>query len=256
MLNLEITNPINPKTGVSVLFDKDHFTGKDRHRYQNGSEPPICITKPLKNHSDECLCLMAKGYSYSSIIGIMNDIYPAEFKNINKDTIRSYLSRCAMYYSTHLDSLIDIVGDYNFRCKDILSKLNISYGFGKSINTSKDKTDDTYFLDKNTDKVLDRIRSCFSEIHDLILTYPDKLFNLEELEKEIREQQTKIGTCRNIEDVTTYYQSIKSLYIKKAEMKALKKNKEGYKEAYIVKALKESGIDKAIKKFDKMMKNI
>ena len=44
MLNLEITNPINPKTGVSVLFDKDHFTGKDRHRYQNGSEPPICIT--------------------------------------------------------------------------------------------------------------------------------------------------------------------------------------------------------------------
>lgn len=252
MIIFKITEEINPHTGVSRIFDKDHFKNvKDKSRYQAKQQAPICNIPALKPHRDKCLCLMAKGYSILTSIKIIMMIYPKEFKNQSEKSLRSHLSRCAMYFSTHIDELIYIIGDYNLKCKEILSKIETK----SSTNNTTTKIS-TMILEKNPEQVLDRINACFMEIHDLILTYPDRIFNLTDIENNIKEQQIKLSTCGNIDDLTETYQAVKSLYIRKEEFKKLKREDKLYKEAYMVKALKESGIDRAIKKYYKIMKNI
>lgn len=249
----KITEKINSEIGVSTLFNKDRFKSKEVLLYQNKTEAPKCINKALQKHRNECLCLMAKGYSIRDTLDIITSIYLKDFSQKSVEAMRSNLARCAYYYSTHIEELIHIVGDYNFKCKEILSKLNKTH---TDIPVQPTSHAAISILDKNTDSVLERIKDCFAEIHDLILTYPDRIFDLKDIEYKIKENQIDLGKCKTLDDLTQCYLSIKSLYIKRDEMKKLKKDEAEYKQAYIVKCLKESGIDKAIKKFNKLLQNI
>ena len=251
-----ITEKMNPETGVSILFNKDRFASKEVLLYQNKTEAPKCINKALQKHRDECLCLMAKGYSIMDTLHIITSIYLKDFSEHSIPAMRSNLARCAYYYSAHIEELIHIVGDYNFKCKEILNKLNKLNKTPVDSPVQPTSHAAISILDKNTDLILERIKDCFAEIHDLILTYPDRIFDLKEIEYKIKENQTDLGKFKTLDDLTQCYLSIKSLYIKRDEMKKLKKDEAEYKQAYIVKCLKESGIDKAIKKFNKLLQNI
>lgn len=221
-----ITVNINPDTGFSRYFDKNYYSSESK--YINMLATAVGKNKIINELQVEILILKAYGISNAQIINILSIFKPA-VKEVNKDAIKSIITRWCRYFSYHLKDLKRLIGD-NWQAKaEQLIDFYIKNKDNPSIANS--------YLNQpvSIDSCIDDIRSLLEKL--LLITQLEipVEHNPKQLYNEEQEVKKKINNCEDIELLSDYYAELISILGKKNESRNNFSKAEKYKAIRILK---------------------
>lgn len=241
------TSMINPKTGVSVVFDKNHYKGDKAG--QGISLPLSTATNAcLSSNRKEVMILLAYGVGYRDTCRILEVL-----KNI-KEPIRrslsdSYFRKCCTYYSNHLDALKKLIGDFKPIAESYIdyyeeNKNKVHFQV-KSANSIKNDKLDLSNAETEIKKLLNSLLLYTRQI--IPDDYDDDILRSQELELKL-----KIQNCDSIELLNEYYGELLTVLNQKQE---IRENEVNHQNLKAIRYLRQCGFTEAAYKWLKCFPN-
>ena len=221
-----IAEPINPETGVSKYFDKDHY--KQERRYINVLAVPSTKNKVVQELQIEALCLIAYGVSQAKIKKIF-DIYRPAYRSVKRDAYSSIYSRWCLYFSHHLKELKRLIGhDFEVKAEQLID-FYIKNKDNPSIST------EYLNMPVTIESSIDDIRALLNKLLLFTQLETPNETNIKNLNAQEREIKEKINRCEDVEILNGYYAELVSILGNKNENRRNLANSENYKAIRILK---------------------